>query len=396
MKKLKNKLFFTIFFIFTFSLLLVFSISNYQFYKEEKIRTEGNLKRLVEDRNNIMRDPNNNEPKIFADTTLYSVILNNKNEIVKVISHSEVTETEEIKEVANKILNTNNKKMFVGNLYFNRYSYGFKSNNTLIIIDNINTTKRLNSHLNISLIVFIILEVLVFLISKLLTKWISKPVEDSFENQKRFIADASHELKTPIAVIMSNVEAYESDSDLKWINNIKNETEKSNKLITELLDLAKLEEGNNKELYKDIDLSKTLEKSILRFESLAFERNVKFKYDIKNSVKYKCNETQINQLFSILIDNAIEHSYSKSIININLDENKEGIILNISNKGDNIKEEDLDKIFERFYRVDKSRNRNSNHYGLGLSIAKSIVNNHNGEIKVESKNNLTTFKVIFR
>ncbi len=396
MKKLRNKLFFTIFSIFTFSLLLVFSISNYQFYKEEKIRTEGNLKRLIEDRNNIMRDPNNNEPKIFADTTLYSVILNNKNEIVKVISHSEVTETEEIKEVANKILNTNNKKMFVGNLYFNRYSYGFKSNNTLIIIDNINTTKRLNSHLNISLIVFIILEVLVFLISKLLTKWISKPVEDSFENQKRFIADASHELKTPIAVIMSNVEAYESDSDLKWINNIKNETEKSNKLITELLDLAKLEEGNNKELYKDIDLSKTLEKSILRFESLAFEKNVKFKYDIKKGVKFKCNETQINQLFSILIDNAIEHSYSKSIININLDENKEGIILNISNKGDNIKEEDLDKIFERFYRIDKSRNRNSNHYGLGLSIAKSIVSNHNGEIKVESKNNLTTFKVIFR
>ncbi len=396
MKKLRNKLFFTIFFIFTFSLLLVFSISNYQFYKEEKIRTEGNLKRLVEDRNNIMRDPNNNEPKIFADTTLYSVILNNKNEIVKVISHSEVAETEEIKEVTNKILNTNNKKMFVGNLYFNRYSYGFKSNNTLIIIDNINTTKRLNSHLNISLIVFIILEVIVFLISKLLTKWISKPVEDSFENQKRFIADASHELKTPIAVIMSNVEAYESDSDLKWINNIKNETEKSNKLITELLDLAKLEEGNNKELYKDIDLSKTLEKSILRFESLAFEKNVKFKYDIKKGVNFKCNETQINQLFSILIDNAIEHSYSKSIISINLDKNKEGIILNISNKGDNIKEEDLDKIFERFYRVDKSRNRNSNHYGLGLSIAKSIVNNHNGEIKVESKNNLTTFKVIFR
>ena len=97
-----------------------------------------------------------------------------------------------------------------------------------------------------------------------------------------------------------------------------------------------------------------------------------------------------------MIDNAIKHSYKNSIINISLKSNGNNIVLLVKNKGDNISSEDRNKIFERFYRVDKSRNRNNNRYGLGLAIAKNIVLNHNGEISVESDNHITTFKVLFK
>ena len=108
------------------------------------------------------------------------------------------------------------------------------------------------------------------------------------------------------------------------------------------------------------------------------------------------DEVSIKELLSILIDNAIKHSYKNSTININLKSNANNIVLLVKNKGDNISSEDRDKIFERFYRVDKSRNRNNNRYGLGLAIAKNIVLNHNGEISVESGNHITTFKVVFK
>ena len=108
------------------------------------------------------------------------------------------------------------------------------------------------------------------------------------------------------------------------------------------------------------------------------------------------DEVSIKELLSILIDNAIKHSYKNSTIDISLKSNGNNIVLLVKNRGDNSSSEDKDKIFERFYRVDKSRNRNNNRYGLGLAIAKNIVLNHNGEISVESDNHITTFKVVFK
>jgi signal transduction histidine kinase len=143
------------------------------------------------------------------------------------------------------------------------------------------------------------------------------------------------------------------------------------------------------------DLSQVVESSILTFESLFFENKIKLKYDIEPDIYFYCNSDLITQLMGILIDNAIKHCSSEGKVLVNLSKKNKQIVLEVKNKGLPIKKEDEEKIFERFYKIDESRNRNSNNYGLGLAIAKNIVEKHNGNISAHSSNGYTTFKVIW-
>ena len=128
-----------------------------------------------------------------------------------------------------------------------------------------------------------------------------------------------------------------------------------------------------------------------------YEKDIKLDYKIEENIKFLCNGNQIKQLVSILLDNAIKHTYSKGKIEVELKKEKaNAIVLTITNQGKEIPKEEQEKIFERFYRIDESRNRNDNRYGLGLAIAKNIVTNHNGEISVISENGHTTFKIFFK
>lgn len=264
----------------------------------------------------------------------------------------------------------------------------------MTIVDNIVINQRLSKLFINSVIIFICLEVVVVFTASKLTKWITTPVDEAFIKQKNFIADASHELKTPLAVIMASSEAYEKDKNLKWIKNIQNESERMNKLILSLLDLAK-SENINKEL-SNINLSKVVNKSVLTFESLIYEKNIKLTCNIEDNLFFKASEDDIKELMSILIDNAVNHSDKNGEIKINLIKNKNAIILDVINKGKGIKQGEEEKIFERFYKADKSRNRNSNRYGLGLAIAKNIVTNLGGIISANSNDGYTTFKVILK
>ena len=166
---------------------------------------------------------------------------------------------------------------------------------------------------------------------------------------------------------------------MKWITNIKNESSRMSLLITNLLELAASE---SKEVFKfeEGNLSKAVELSVLTFEGRAFESNVKLEYDIPENVKMKMDENSIKQLIELLLDNAIKHAQKGSIINVILLEENNNITILVKNKGKEIPKGEEEKIFERFYRIDKSRNRNDNRYGLGLAIAKNIVTNHNGKI----------------
>ena len=227
-----------------------------------------------------------------------------------------------------------------------------------------------------------------------MTKNITKPAEDAFKKQKDFIADASHELKTPLAVIMASSDELKNDKkNKKYVDNIKYESERMNNLIKSLLDLSKLENGISIDNYKEENISKIIEKVSLTFEAVAFEQNIEIETNIEKNITFKCSKDEIERLISILLDNAIKHSYKDSTIIVNLSKDKNSINIEITNSGDPIKAGDEEKIFERFYRADKSRNREANRYGLGLAIAKNIVTNHNGTIKAYSKDKKTTFKI---
>ena len=409
MKRLKSKVFYVLILILTLFLITILFIFNIQSYSRERNNAENNLIRMVNPIKEARKDkefqiniegidlPNteNIERKIFMDSVIYTIRFDKAGNIIEIITHTENgIVNNEIKDIAQDIIKSQNRKQFkIGNLYADKYSYAFKEGNQLIIADNGQVSQRLKNELKTSIILFVLLEIIIIYVSRKLTNWIIKPANEAMEKQTRFITDASHELKTPVAVIMASAEALQNDYKQKWIDNIKNESDRMNELITSLLDLSKIENSKDKELFVDVDLSKLIQKSCLTFESLMFEKNITFTSNIDENVLLKCEEYQIKQLISIIMDNAIRHSEQKGEIIVNLKNHRTEIILEIKNKGKAIPKEMEEKIFERFYRADESRNRNENRYGLGLAIAKGIVEKHNGNITAHSENGYTTFRI---
>lgn len=237
--------------------------------------------------------------------------------------------------------------------------------------------------------------IIIYVVSKKVSEIIVKPVEDTLERQKQFISDASHELKTPLAVIQANADVLENEvGNNKWLTYIQNETDSMGTLINELLLLAKMENVDDIKNYEMINVSSKVEMCTSAFESMAYEKKVKIVINIQEDIKLNGNKQDIEHIVSTLLDNAIKHSGEGKNINVELSKEKNNIILQIKNYGEPIPEEQKDKIFERFYRLDKARSRNEKRYGLGLAIAKSIVLKYEGKIEVECKNGITCFKVI--
>lgn len=239
-------------------------------------------------------------------------------------------------------------------------------------------------------------------ISFYLASWAIKPVALAWQKQQQFVADASHELKTPLTVIHTTTDVILANQhqtineQRKWIDHIKSETERMSKLVSDLLYLAKID--SNEVLLKSasFDLSEAIINAALPLESVFFESGKELVLDIEPDLMFTGEEERIAQVAIILLDNALKHSPTQTQIMLSLKKEHEQFILAVKNKGVGIPPEHLDKIFERFYRADESRARDTGGYGLGLSIAKTIVSQHHGQISVKSiPNDETTFTVIF-
>lgn len=383
MKKLKIKVFSVIFILltsFTFIFLLMQTISSYLEKRKSLEDILINLKQVSQSMPTYILDFDSQ--KIYLNYKIYTIILDDKGKLEEI---NNTIDKESLMNILNK-----QKDMYIGNLYTNKYSYVYTSNN-IIIIDNTNLNKTLKNQLILNILIFILCEITIFLITTLITTWIIIPVKKSFERQKTFIADASHELKTPLSVMIASCDAYFNDHNDKWVNNIKTESGRMIKLVKELLDLAATEKEI---IMKPNNLSDIIEGSILTFESLFYEKKIDLTYNIDENIKMECNEDLMIELMAILIDNAIKYSDKEVIVNL-YKKNKQ-IILEVKNTGMPIKKEDEEKIFERFYKVDSSRNRNSNNYGLGLAILKNIVDAHKGVVSVHSSNGYTVFKIIWK
>ena len=326
----------------------------------------------------------------FNARGVYRVIIQNS-----VIIHSpEVLENNEIDEYVLKILKRNNEKGIVGNYI---YDVNKLDKNTTIIslIEDESSTSHIRKMLMFSLIISVASLGVIYIIAKKLSKTIVEPVEETFEKQKQFISDASHELKTPLAVIEANADVLQDNvGESKWINYIQNEIESMNKLINELLLLAKIENVDNIKEYTGLNLSKEAQIILSMFESVAYEKGVIIESNIDENITIKGNKEDIEHIVSTLTDNAIKHTEPQKKILVNLKKEKNEIILEVKNMGEQIPEKEREKIFERFYRIDKSRNRKEKRYGLGLAIAKATIEKYNGRIEVDYKNEFTIFRVI--
>ena len=241
--------------------------------------------------------------------------------------------------------------------------------------------------------------VVLFFISIYFTNKAIHPLEETFKKQKQFIADASHELRTPLTIIKTNVSLLRENemetihSQRKWINYIDSQANRMSTLINEMLSLAN-HDANKKQERININLSKMLSETLLVFEVVIFEKGLILEEGIVNDIFINGEKDQIKKLISILMDNAIKYTNDNGKISVFLKVERNRAKLIIKNTGEGIKKEHLEKIFERFYRVDPSRDRGTGGYGLGLSIAKSIVDDHKGKIHAESiLNNETSFIV---
>ena len=258
---------------------------------------------------------------------------------------------------------------------------------TVVIVTDISADLNLMRSLaRISVITVICSLVFVFIFSYYLSRWAIKPVQNALESQRRFISDASHELKTPLSVISANADVLESEIGVnKWLENIRSQSETMSALVYDLLDLAKMDETRDEITFTRFDLSSIVLSKTLEFECTAFECGKRFEQNITDGIYYNGNEEMIKHLVTILIDNAIKHSNENGIIRVTLSTAGNKKIFQVYNTGNGIKNSEKDKIFNRFYRSDESRSKATGGYGLGLSIAKSIVEAHKGTISVDGE-----------
>ena len=227
-------------------------------------------------------------------------------------------------------------------------------------------------------------------VSILLARWAVRPVEQAWAEQRQFVADASHELKTPLTVILTNAELMQSDPDPRYAGSILTMASRMRSLVESLLELARVDGGAVRAAFEPLDLSALVSEELLPFEPLYFERELTLESQIEEGLSVSGSPGHLRQVLSILLDNALTHAPSGSEVRLRLARQGQNALLTVTNPGE-LTREQCRMIFQRFYRVDTARTGGG--YGLGLPIAQAIVSSHGGKIWAESHEGLVRLTV---
>lgn len=253
-----------------------------------------------------------------------------------------------------------------------------------------------------SIVFTLIGAILLLPVCLLLTKWVSRPIETAWEKQNDFVSDATHELKTPLTVIATNTEAVMSnpeatiESQEKWLGSIQGETARMAGLVGDLLFLAKIDANEIHPEPEELEISDLLEEMCMERESDIFEAGRMFDYELTPDIRYRGDWKLIRKMMEALLDNAQKYTPEGGSIRMVVNRDRKlRLRIVLSNAGETIPPEALPKIFDRFYRVDPSRARDTGGYGLGLCVAKSIAELHGGGITARSENGINVFTVIW-
>lgn len=272
---------------------------------------------------------------------------------------------------------------------FDYYSYGIKAQPYGYFVVFLDRTSDLELETRLSkasAIIFLISLIFAFFITLLISLWSLKPVNEAYSKQKQFIADASHELKTPIAVINTNLDVLSQEyPDNKWLSYIRDENQRMGTLVKDMLFLAQNDAGKINAVRTSFDVCHLVSFSVLPLECMVFEAHKTLEINVpEKEIFIEGYETELKRALIILLDNAIKHTPEGGKIKVSVEEIRNHVLIKVYNTGRGIPPDEIDKIFLRFYRADTSRSRETGGYGLGLAIAKTIVENHKGKISVES------------
>lgn len=327
--------------------------------------------------------PGNAVPKSLSSIDFFIIMADSNGKYTASMNNDDLTE-EEAQGYIDNIMNKNDNIGMTGNLSF---CVEPKSNGTLIVLSDRTSEMAMMKKLKrTTLIVGIISIILLSAAGYFLSGLIVRPIKDTFEKQKQFISDASHELKTPLTVISTNADVLSGEiGDNKWLNYIHDQADRMNVLVNDLLSLTRLENSSREFITTEFDLSRAVMNASLPFECQAFENRKNFVLNIEEGISITGSEQHIKQMTGIFIDNALKYSKDGGTVRVSLTREENKAVLSVYNTGSGVREEEVGKLFERFYRSDESRNRSTGGYGLGLAIAKSIIDKHKFTIQVENQ-----------
>lgn len=330
----------------------------------------------------------------------FTVQIGNRGELLAANGgYFDLTDREYLQEIVNHALLSDQEsgKLEEHNL---RYLKSASPMGLTIVFSDTTTESTTIKHLLYScLAIFFAAMVVFFGISILLSHWVIRPVATAWDQQRQFVSDASHELKTPLAVIMANAELMQgeeaSEEDRKtYSGNILGMTYQMRSLVENMLEMARVDNGTVKMDFAAVDFSQFVSDAVLSFQLLYEEKGMGLRCAAADGIQIQGSEQHLYQVMDVLMDNALKYSTPGGMVRVDLTSNTRTCTLSVASPGEPISGEDLKKIFKRFYRADKARAMDGS-YGLGLSIAESIVEAHKGRIWAESANGYNTFFVQF-
>ena len=324
-------------------------------------------------------------------TRFFSVWLDDEKQIVNTNMDSVSTITEQdVEDYTDKVLKRGKERGWIGDY---RYRIMDTEDGTTVVFVNGNTYNNTSNRLLFTaLLVLLGSASLILILTIVVSKRAVRPVAESYEKQRQFITDANHELKTPLTLILSNLDIVESElGKNEWLDDIRSEGERMGLLINQLVTLSRMDESTDSVMREKFNLSSAVADTVSEFESLAEERGHTLTSSISPSVYYYGDESLIRRLTAILLDNAIKYCDAGGNIQLSLTCRRHPV-LTVENTYQDVDKLELNRLFDRFYRADKARTF-SGSFGIGLSIAQSIVKSHKGNIAAYRKCGIIGFRV---
>ena len=332
-------------------------------------------------------------PETPFSTRHFTVLFERSGDVARTIMESiyAITEEQAI-EYAEEILDGDKERGWISNYRYKVFSTGFGTG--VVFVDGSMNRSAMVQSMAIAGVVLLVCAVLVLALIFLLSKRAVKPIAESYEKQKQFITDANHELKTPLTLILANLDIAESElGKNEWLDDIRSEGHRMTELVNQLVALSRMDEENHTLNLADVALGKMVADTVSEFEPLAISRGKNMCASIDSDIIYHGDEALLRRLVGILMDNAIKYCDQGGEICVSLHRGRR-VVLTVENTYFSVGEIELHRLFDRFYRADKARTFKGG-YGVGLSIAKAIAEKHKGEITVYKKDNTHIgFKVV--
>ncbi len=330
-------------------------------------------------------DPSNFDfqitPETPFETRYFMVMLTAEKEIKSVsMDHIAALDRRAVVDTIRRIIDTEAARGYVDHYRFGMFP-DKNGGSTIIVLDCFLQLQSANNMLRITVVMFMICVLIVFVLLLFLSKRAVRPFADNLERQRQFITDASHELKTPLAILSSNIglleDAYGRD---KWLESARSQITRLDKLIKNLVELARTEETVREDAVIRFSISEVAQANVDAFRPLAEADGKSLAAEITDGIFLKGVQDNFFRLFSILLDNAVKYCDPEGVIRLSVSQRGRNIYIAVSNPCAGVNAAQLPRYFDRFYRADSSRARSTGGYGIGLSTARAIVTRHKGRI----------------